>query len=353
MKSVFKNLVVSCFIILCTISCQMQADNSNSNSNQNNHDHDQPIIQSFLSLSPFNFESIIVGKTVYGTVQSASVASDDIIVHISTDNNSILQSSCVIPKGKSTCTFKITGHAEGSSILYASAIGYKGDQSKTIKVIDIDQLSITSQDNPAIVGNAVYGTVIIPNKNLDSNPINIAIQSNASTIIKDGLCLIQPGESKCDFKLDTLQLTGTTEIKAFSDNYKASFPKTITVIDKTQLTIEISTTILNVHETISGYVKIPTPTAIEIPVTINSSTKSTMENSGCKIQPKQNSCTFTLIASAEGNTDITASEPNYKTSEPKSLKVLDKFQLSVAKFEAHTIGLNACLPINITSIVGV
>jgi hypothetical protein len=80
---------------------------------------------------------------------------------------------------------------------------------------------------------------------------------------------------------------------------------------------------------------------------------STIDNSSFKIQPKHDSCTFELIGITEVNTNITASALNYKDSETKSLQVLNKFQLSVTKFDTHIIGLNACLPINVKSIVGV
>lgn len=349
MKSVLKNLLISVCIILCA-SCQGQANAGDNNKNSSNSD--QPIAQASLYLNPLNFQSVTVGKTVYGTVQSSAVTSDDVNVRVSTDNNSILQSNCTISKGKSSCTFKITGHSAGSTVLYASAIGYKGDQSKKINVIDIDQLSINVTDSSITVGNILSGSITIPNKNLESNPINVAIQSNDPTIIKDSSCFIQPGESQCDFKLDT-QTIGTTEIKALADNYKNSFTQTIKVIDKTQLTITINSSILNLKEKVSGSVKIATPTTLAIPVNINSSIRSTIDNSSCTIQPKKDSCTFELIGIAEGNTNITAAAPNYKDSESKSLQVLNKFQLSVTKFEAHTIGFNSCLQINIKSIVGV
>jgi hypothetical protein len=234
MKPVLKNLLLSACIILCAISCQVQTDTGYNNKNSSNND--QPIAQSSLYLNPLNFQSVTVGKNVYGTVQSSTPTSDDVNVHISTDNNSILQSDCTIAKGKSSCTFKITGHSIGSTILYASAIGYKGDQSKKINVTDLDQLSININESSVTVGNILSGSVTISNKNLESTPINVVIQGNDPKIIKESSCLIQPGESQCDFKLDT-KTPGTTEIQALADNYKKSFTQTIKVIDKTQLTV--------------------------------------------------------------------------------------------------------------------
>jgi hypothetical protein len=350
MKTFAVKIFMYCSLCLFTVSCQIPISASNNNNNTNKN----PINQLALFFIPFNFDKITVDSSVLGSIKSSSAVSEDTLVHIATANNSVVASNCIILKNKSSCNFKITAREVGISSLYASAIGYKGDQSQEINVVDTNQLAITA-DSSVIIGNNINGIVSINNNNTNKNPVIVTINSNNNKLIVDSQCVIQPGEYQCSFQLKTIS-PGTTEITAMAHNYKSSLLKTICVINKTQLILKIKNNSLNLKDIIQGSVTIAENTHSDLNVTIISSESSVINNTSCIILAESNSCDFNLTAFSVGSTQISAStvaNTDYTNSASIEIKVLDKLQLYIAEFETHSIGLNACLPINIKSVVGV